>query len=201
MNIRPKLNLETINKHNKEMRTLRRNHILNANRNLNEQTIQRTKFYYKSVIQNIINLYVKICDEVLYIEKSPIEINFPEKYEKLIHDVIIHILYQTYESKLTLDEITNNSDFLVFIACGLNNRLETFINILHNSNIYNIICNIYSFGEFTFCDNNLMDKIIILDEDKFKQLMYVICKFVCNYNGSYDLKEESVLNKFIKEWA
>jgi len=189
MNIRPKLNLESINKHNVEIRTLRRNHILNANRNLKEQTTQRIKYYYKSVIQNIIDLYTRICDEVYYIEKSPNEINFPENYEKLIHDTIIHILHQTYKSKLTLNEIINNLDSIIFIACGLNNRLKTFIYMLHNSDIYNMICNIYSFGEFTFCDSDLINRIVIFSEDKFKQLMYVICKFVCDYNGEYELNE------------
>ena len=193
-NIRPSQNItNTLENNINKLRELRRNNILNKNRNLD-------RYLFPSFIKNVIDLYTRIADNLTYLNPDIHQINFPlpKEYINLIDNTFIKLFYNHSNEIVNFNEIVNNYNKIKAIVFGMNTELSFLYNMLMNDRItYELINNIYYFDIYNKViddEGYNPDELIILDEDEFVELIDIMRNYISYFIKTNDYEFDEFLN-------
>ena len=184
--------------------------------------VPKSQYTTKLILFNIINLYIRICDELEYNGSYINKFDFPlaKEYTDLINNIFIRIYYKLTHENVNINKIISEYDLIETIAFGANKSLKIFKYMLLNDyDCYNMINHIYYFNKKSENDKSENEKsenekseneksendklenenIIILTENQFIKLMIILQKYICKFLISKEYKISKICKEIEKE--
>lgn len=164
--------------------------------------VPKSQYTTKLILFNIINLYIRICDELEYNGSYINKFDFPlaKEYTDLINNIFIRIYYKLTHENVNINKIISEYDLIETIAFGANKSLKIFKYMLLNDyDCYNMINHIYYFNDKSENDKLENENIIILTENQFIKLMIILQKYICKFLISKEYKISKICKEIEKE--